>query len=1232
MDTKQPLSLFLVAILVASGFAVAGMISMPVQNASAQDVTIETSVDELGGTFFGHGAVQVVIEDENTDDDNNDEIDVDIDIEGDGGSFTIPNTSEGSQRFEFFLVHFDSDFNDPLLLDGIAATPTIITFGDAGANITNTEAMFEDVTIDIDYDNESVTIDYEEAEADLELDRDLYGSTSLLYIRVIDQDANNNPTEGDEFDLDETQLNDLLFDIDGGVFETGIYTFEETGDNTAVFELEVFLGDAAGEFDASDETVQVTLNDQAAYDTTLLNGTGDPIEIEDGFTNNSPDTAEFSFEIDNDDGEVDDITDLTFNGELVATVRDQDQNIDSDSEDDIDDALRVVVGDGVGGQDIEFVDLTETGDNTGVFEIDLSNAQLPISFLANGQTPLANNSILEFRVEDIEEDITIDYNDPLADDPADNGDSVASFTVEMAVTPGQLSAPEEVGVTDEFTVTLTDPDLNNNPRTTDSYTINMTGPSAFSLMRGGLNYSEIYTFEIEVDGDPIDFGAEIITTTLRETGINTGIFEFDIDVEDISDFGNVGAALELSDGDEIEVNINDFMADAADPDEDSVSITIGKPSVGIDFDRTSPPIPPSPGSATATDVGTDVIVRLILVDPTLGTQPNVEETIPFAFGTDPGEFSLEVDGDDVNNFVVDTPAEFAAEEIVDGVLLTDVLDIGDLEETGENTGVFEAELTFNGDAGMDEGDWQDAEFTFEYTNDEEDTESAGFTFRGNDGIVTIDQPSAKTGTIIVITVEDQDLNLDVEEVESFDAQGDLLFIETEDETIEDIAGCGDISDETFEETGDNTGVFTAEFEVGDDIPVSCLDDDEVEVATNILVTFDDEIDSAGGNGDELEVNVPVVSSTGSIQVSPELVGPATEITVLIVDADLDEDSASTDEYDTPDPDGDDFFINFASSRNEVNEASPDIEETGPNTGVFMFTIQLETDEAACEDDDMSDFEAEGGSDPSIGACPGDLISISYEDTTTGSGGSATVSEVVEVRSWDPEFVADKDSYGIGDRVTVTISDPDANRDPDIADSLTDLRVTSDSDRVGEEFSAIETGRDTGVFRLSFGTSQGTAGGSISVSQGDDITIRYTDQFPADFVDEEEDKDFLFTVNVGGGGDIDSTTVTPPVPQDPTGRELDEVSAGQQVVLTTSVRNNNASPQDFVALIEVRDSTGITVFLAWQTGTLPANGQTQVGLSWTPEFTDDYTIRTFVISDLNNPRVLSPVSESEIVVS
>ncbi|MGI0048984.1 MAG: hypothetical protein ACREAW_05545, partial [Nitrososphaera sp.] len=129
-----------------------------------------------------------------------------------------------------------------------------------------------------------------------------------------------------------------------------------------------------------------------------------------------------------------------------------------------------------------------------------------------------------------------------------------------------------------------------------------------------------------------------------------------------------------------------------------------------------------------------------------------------------------------------------------------------------------------------------------------------------------------------------------------------------------------------------------------------------------------------------------------------------------------------------------------------------------------------------------------------------------------------------------------------------------------------------------------------------------------------------------------DKDFEFVIPVGGGTTDTTTTVTPPEPQDVTGQTLDEISAGQQVVLTTNVVNNNAGSQPFVALIEVRDSSGITVFLAWQTGTLPANGQSQVGLSWTEEVPGDYTVRTFVISDLASPDVLSKVAQTGITVS
>lgn len=1236
MDTNKPLSLFLVAILAASIFTVVGITSMPLQRASAQDVTIETSADDHGGRFFG-GMLQVIIEDESTDDDD-DEIQVEITAEEDGGNegsqtFTIPDTNDGSQRFEFFLVHQDGDDQAPA--DAENNTPVVIDFGAGATNLTVTGFdEFDSGSIEIRYDDEIVNIDYDESSGEISVDRDApYGTAAIVRLMITDQDANLDPTTADSFNVTTGEVDDIL-DITGGAIVDAAL-FEETGDNTAIFEAELQLNttDSATtpELDFSETVVSVELTDHVDYE--------NPGDAE----NTSTDTDTLTFEIDDDDGSMDQITSLTFSSELVVVVRDDDQNVDSQNEDTIVNALRVDAQ-----NDTETVNLEETGDNTGVFEFDLSNGELRITFCDDDDTtcPEDDNGILELDSEDIEEDIVVAYLDPQADDDADDGSAVVERTLAMALVPGTLSAPETAGVNDEFTVTLTDNDLNDNPRSRDSYTLELVETGPHPLIRAGDELEELYTFDIEIDGEAVDFGAAPaeIEITITETGVNTGIFEFDFDMQDISDFGNNGAALVIDDGSDVEISIDDFMADVNDADEDDVSITIGKPNVSVDFSRTTVPIPPEDGSVTEAALGTGVVVvTMIVTDPQLATQSSVEETFDLVFGDAAGEFILEIEGDDVNDLTIDDSDDlFGADgncdgsgteaELVDGETLCDILEWADetelqdlLEETGESTGVFEVELEFSLDGtGVEASDMQDAEFTWTYHDDEADEESGGFTFRGNDAVVTVDQSSAKSGTELTITVEDQDLNLDDGETEQFDsANTGLLVIETEDDDI------GGVDHDTFDETGDDTGIFKATFVVGEDIPlVNVVNNDQ---ASNILITYDDEVDSTGGGGDEIEVNVPVVSSTGSIQVTPELVGPATTITVLIVDADLDEDANSIDEYVEADLDE---AVEFSSSRSEVNEAVPDIEETGPNTGVFMFELELVTDEQACADDELdgAEFEATGGdTESSIGACPGDLIAIRYEDEKTGGGGSGTVSEVIEVMSWDPEFVADQDSYAVGDRVTITISDPDANRDPDIADSLTDIRVRSDSDQVGEELSAIETGRDTGVFRLSFGTTSGTAGGAISVRQGDDITVTYTDEFPADFVDEEEDKDFQFTVSVGGGVG-GSATVTPPEPKDVTGETLDEVSVGQQVVLTTNVVNTEASPQSFVALIEVRDSNGVTVFLAWQTGTLSANGQTQVGLSWTPDIADDYEVRTFVISDLNNPTILSPVETSNITVN
>ncbi|MGI0016830.1 MAG: hypothetical protein ACREBU_25700, partial [Nitrososphaera sp.] len=113
----------------------------------------------------------------------------------------------------------------------------------------------------------------------------------------------------------------------------------------------------------------------------------------------------------------------------------------------------------------------------------------------------------------------------------------------------------------------------------------------------------------------------------------------------------------------------------------------------------------------------------------------------------------------------------------------------------------------------------------------------------------------------------------------------------------------------------------------------------------------------------------------------------------------------------------------------------------------------------------------------------------------------------ETRS--PELSSDKTTYEIGEQVAVTIRDAEANLDPSSDDSLTSIRVFSASDRVGKNFTAEETGDDTGIFEFFFETSASVESDKILVRAGDEVTIAYTN------VDGNE-----FTLSISILGDDD----------------------------------------------------------------------------------------------------------------
>ncbi len=904
---RDILSFLLAALMIAAiPTTIAGIPAL----AQVNGVTIMTSADKQGGKFFGEGVLQVVISDDDTDDEAEDEITVDVEAESDIGvgdidTFEITDTRDGSQEFEFFISHVDSQWADgsgptndidPINTSGIIDTDPssaevgggagMITFGDGGLLDTNT-ALYEDVTITITYRDEEITIDYDESTAEFILAsngsianvREWYGGNSLVYMVILDQDANLNPTEPDRFAVTEDDLNTDLFSINGGDFADDV-TFWETGYNTALFEGIVELGDddatdPESDFVQTSESVIMTLRDQAAYDETNLDVTiGTTVD-----PNTSTDTSEVFFWIQNEDGALEEIGDLTLSSELKLMVNDPDQNRDGGDAETLDNVITIAI-DATGG-DEENIDMEETDDNTGIFTIDATNGELKLNFLADdADVPAPDNGILEFRPSDLDEDIIIVYNDSLDDSEDEVGAqdpdlvSVVTVITSLSLTTGTIELPQSAGIEDDFTLTINDPDLNDNPRVKDSYsfTLDGTGPE-FGLMRGGQSIGSLATIEVEVKGESPVFDRSL-TYTLTETGANTGIFSAKIEMQDILQ----STGIQVDNGDTLEITYNDKQDVITRANSDRLSI--GGVISNVDFSRTTLPIPPGTdltGDTSELFSTTTVSTTLMVIDSEQNEQNNTEDSIDFVLGTGDGEFTIEIrgaEGSDVTDITYDGVTPITDPFVgagAAGISLDDILPdiVGGitLTETGKATGVFDETLDFD-QGGLSAENWHNLEIIFTYTDLNGEEESQGITFRGNDGFVTVNKNVVKSGDILTVTVQDEDLNIEDGEIEEFDSETAgadpfLVIVETEDNEIPDLPTI-----ETFRETGPNTGIFTASWLVGKDLAV--VSNDGMDHATSIHITYNDEVESTGNSGKELTLNVKINPGSTEEEITVEI--------------------------------------------------------------------------------------------------------------------------------------------------------------------------------------------------------------------------------------------------------------------------------------------------------------------------------------------------------------------------
>lgn len=109
-------------------------------------------------------------------------------------------------------------------------------------------------------------------------------------------------------------------------------------------------------------------------------------------------------------------------------------------------------------------------------------------------------------------------------------------------------------------------------------------------------------------------------------------------------------------------------------------------------------------------------------------------------------------------------------------------------------------------------------------------------------------------------------------------------------------------------------------------------------------------------------------------------------------------------------------------------------------------------------------------------------------------------------------------------------------------------------------------------------------------------------------------------------------VTTPLLLSQSGGSVIAPTTGKQYNIGFTVTNECPEQQPYVALIEARASD-VTEFFGWTTGVLNgSNGKAAISVSWIPPRAGTYELRTFAISDLDNPRILSDLRISEVSVA
>nr|AIF25086.1 hypothetical protein [uncultured marine thaumarchaeote SAT1000_44_H06] len=514
------------------------------------------------------------------------------------------------------------------------------------------------------------------------------------------------------------------------------------------------------------------------------------------------------------------------------------------------------------------------------------------------------------------------------------------------------------------------------------------------------------------------------------------------------------------------------------------------------------------------------------------------------------------------------------------------------------------------------------------------------TFDLRTGNLSVDKDVYVLGSDVVITLTDADLNLDSGSIESYalsliewdsDADSSELMNDTDNFTA---------NPSKLQETGSDTGVFqsvvtlpSASLYPGGDTSASAVTIDYGEAVTLTYV----DVGLSGENSTEddvldVEAYFSISNFGALIELDKAVYNWTDTVYITITSPDHNVNSASEESIGTS---GLPIQVTTRSGKMCTSgDKTYFAAEDGPDTGVFTAEVGLQGfDHTMSSDSSTRGAQTTDCGSTSTGgtiktSAQTDGVSVSYE---YNDGSVVVASASITWNIGEGSF--DSSVASAGGSAVFTVVDPDENLDSTITDAFT-VAIYSDSDSGGFTLTLNETDEDTGVFEgtVFFTADAATSGSNIRVSEGDTVTAEYTDETLPEPYTTSDDLTIAATLTIG--------TAFPPLERAPAanarvvdafGSSVAEVSSGQQVQIAADVSNGQSKDQAFAYLVQVQDGNGVTVSLAWITGSLTAGQSMSPALSWTPDASGTYTATVFVWESVDNPTALSPTVSVSIDV-